>query len=137
MRLTRRVTPSSKASSSAQTLNPLLTGGGDPKKSGDARLWDALSGCLLGIPLTHTDLVARAAFSPDGQTIATAGFDGTARLADIATGRAGPVLQQHTKPVYVVAFHAEGTRVLTASEDGVAQLWDVKTGNAVGKALKA
>ena len=35
----------------------------------------------------HDGTVVQIAFAPDGERVATAGFDGTARLWDVATGK--------------------------------------------------
>jgi len=49
-------------------------------------LWDVATGQPHGQPLTgHTDVVFKAAFSPDGKVLAT-GADLTVRLWDVATG---------------------------------------------------
>jgi WD40 repeat protein len=45
---------------------------------GTARLWDPETGELLGSPLQHPGYVWPAVFSPDGQTITTAGLEPTA-----------------------------------------------------------
>ena len=58
------------------------------------------SGTLCG----HTDPVYAVAWSPDGKTIATAGFDNTVRLWETATRKEIESLEGHSKPVLAVAF---------------------------------
>src|SRR5207248_4333544 len=52
----------------------------------------------------------RAAFSPNGKLLATAGGDGTVRLWEVATGRELRQLQGHRGAVYAVAFSPDGRR---------------------------
>src|SRR5262249_10275126 len=52
----------------------------------------------------HTDAVTSLAFSPDGDTLASAGWDQTARLWDTRTGRERLVLHGHPAEVWSVAF---------------------------------
>jgi WD40 repeat protein len=88
-----------------------------------ARLWDTISGELVGGPLAHQGAVQAVAFSPDGTTLLTAGCDRKARLWDVACRKMlGPSLL-HQAPVRAAVFHPDGRRVLTASEDMTARLW--------------
>jgi WD40 repeat protein len=90
--------------------------------------------CLRAV-LSHRDLVAAVAFSPDGKMVLTGSWDGTARLWEAATGEAiGPPLK-HEGRVVAVAFSPDGKTVLTGSL-GNAQLWEVATGKAIGPPLK-
>jgi WD40 repeat protein len=53
-----------------------------------ARVWDAESGKLIGVPLTgHEGGVSSAAFSPDGKRIVTASSDKTARIWVAESGK--------------------------------------------------
>ncbi len=75
----------------------------------------------------HAAPVYSLAFAPDGQTLASAGKDGTARLWDLAGGEP-VVLAGHGDEVLSVAFRPDGAQVATGSKDRTARLWDAATG---------
>jgi hypothetical protein len=79
----------------------------------------------------HVDLVATAAFSPNGALVVTASDDKTARVWDVATGQAIAVLGGHDDPVLSAAFSPDGARVVTASYGKTARVWDAATGKAI------
>jgi WD40 repeat protein/tRNA A-37 threonylcarbamoyl transferase component Bud32 len=70
----------------------------------------------------HDSDVYHVAVSPDGQTVATVGKDGTLRLRK--AGSAAVVLREHRGEVNWVAFDSAGQRLATASDDGTAIVWD-------------
>jgi hypothetical protein len=79
----------------------------------------------------HESGVAHATWSPDGERILTASWDGTARVWDVAmaldTGGSEAqlaVLYGHTDAVLRAAWNATGTRIVTASVDGTARIYD-------------
>ncbi len=72
--------------------------------------------------------IAAAAFSPDGKTALTAGFDGTARTWDTATGALRFTVGDATNPVLGAAFRPDGAVFVTAGGGGDVSAWSTRTG---------
>ncbi len=77
----------------------------------------------------HSGSDFEAIFSPDGQYILSASWNGTVRLWS-KEGRLIETLKGHTDRISSAVFSPDGQNILTASQDKTARLWD-KSGNLV------
>ena len=76
----------------------------------------------------HRGRIAGAAFSTDGQLVATASLDHTARIWSVKDGSTIAVLRGHGDELTQVAFSPDGETLLTASRDGTVRIWSVRDG---------
>ena len=74
--------------------------------------------------------VFSVSFSPDGQTLASAG-SGDIRLWDVSTGDIIRTLTGHTRPVASVSFSPDDQTLASGSDDATVRLWDVSTGDTL------
>jgi WD40 repeat protein/energy-coupling factor transporter ATP-binding protein EcfA2 len=83
----------------------------------------ALEGHLL-YPIMDID------WSPDGERIATAGFDGSARVFDAHTGGQRLAILGTGGHIYSVGWGPDATRLIAGKSDGTARVWQVTGGGA-------
>ncbi len=78
----------------------------------------------------HTDFVYSVAFSPDGQTLASASNDKTVKLWRVSDGSLIRTLQG-TSSVESVVFSPDGQTLASGSADNTVRLWRVADGSLI------
>ena len=94
---------------------------------------------MLPAPTTgdgHTGEIFSCAYSPSGDTVLSAGWDGHLRLWDATAGEALAFVMVGAKPLSCCAFTPDGKSWLAGSMEGVMTFWDAgqltKTGEFMG-----
>jgi WD40 repeat protein len=91
-------------------------------------IWDAMAGRALRTMAADHKNMSTLAFSPDGKTLATAGWNGI-RCWDVATGEERSRSQGEGANTEKLAFSADGQMLATLQRHSSAfHLWDVATG---------
>ncbi|MGE3821705.1 MAG: WD40 repeat domain-containing protein [Isosphaeraceae bacterium] len=92
----------------------------------DVHLWslDEPRRCEL---VGHSDMVRALAFSPDGMTLATSGYDGTVRLWDVSDGLERACYDPDVGPIDALAFSPDGMTLAAGGKRGIV-LWDAGEG---------
>lgn len=77
---------------------------------------------------SHRDILFDAEFSPDGELLATAGYDRIIRLWEVSSGKYLRNFPSHNGAVYDLAFSPDGKVLASASGDFTGKIWKVETG---------
>ncbi len=106
----------------------LVTGGGQDAPEalpqvGEVVVWNAATGKKKKV-IRQQWGVRRAAFSPDGNFVATADFGGKTRLVDPRSGKLKAMLSGQYSQVNAVAVSPDGKLIAGGSFDGSVTLWD-------------
>ncbi len=110
----------------------LATGGADGDKT--IRLWgrDNQGNPVMIRTLTgHTDWVRSVKFSPDGQKIASASWDGSVVIWGVQTGRQIHTYRGHDGMVFSAAWSPDNKMVASGGEDKTVRLWNAGNGSQV------
>ena len=90
------------------------------------RLWDVETGRELQTLTAHNGLAPGVAFSPDSQTLVTAGWDEKRKLWQLSGSRETVLLHQADSFGSDVAFSPLGKFLAAVGARNVVQLWDVE-----------
>jgi WD40 repeat protein len=107
----------------------LFTGGGEPTRGGEIKLWRVRDGSLKrDFSNVHSDSVLALDLSPDGKLLASGAADRFAKVVDLPSGKVLKTFEGHTHHVLGVSWKRSGRTLVTAGADNVAKVWDATTG---------
>ena len=106
----------------------LAVAGGTPGLNGVATLFKIETGKKLRELAGHRDALYGIAFSPDGNQLATAGYDRIIQLWNPASGEKLRTLKGHNGAVYGIAFSPDGRVLGSAGGDSSVKLWNTSDG---------
>lgn len=107
----------------------LASGGGEPSRSGEIKVWNWETMELVhDLETIHSDSVSALEFSPDAQYLASGSADRFVRVVDLASGRTKHSMEGHTHHVLDVSWQADGRALVSAGADAVVKIWDAVTG---------
>jgi WD40 repeat protein len=110
----------------------LATGGGEPSRSGELKLWNVADGQpLRTITPSHSDTIFGIEFSPDGLLLASGAADRIVKVFDVASGALANSFEGHTHHVLDVAWRGDGKMLASAGADAVIKFWDYASGDQV------
>jgi WD40 repeat protein len=110
----------------------LATGGGEPSRIGEIKIWKAKDGSLVrDLSGIHSDSVFSLDFSPDGKSIASGAADKFLRVSSVESGKLIRTFEGHTHHVLGVAWKSDGRTLASAGADGVLKTWKATTGERI------
>jgi WD40 repeat protein len=122
----------------------LATGGGEPSRSGEVKVWELNKGFLVrSFDGLHSDTVFGVRFSPDGQKLATGAADKFLKVVALIGGAELRSYEGHTHHVLAVDWRSDGKQLVSGGADNVLKVWDFDTGDqlrtlqAAGKQVTA
>lgn len=107
----------------------LVTGGGDPSRSGELHLWDvATRQVVRTFADAHSDAVFDAEFSRDGKLLVSGAADKFVKLFETETGKFIRGYEGHTSHVLCVAIKADDSSLASGGADNAVKVWNLETG---------
>jgi WD40 repeat protein len=108
----------------------LATGGGEPSRSGELKIWKVEDGSLVReFKDAHSDTIFGLEFSSDGKHVATCAADRFMKVFEVATGKFVKSFEGHTHHVLGVSWLKDGRTLATCGADKVVKVWDFVTGD--------
>jgi WD40 repeat protein len=108
----------------------LATGGGEPSRSGEIKLWHVGTGRLLhSFTNVHSDVVFGLDFSRDGKFLASSAADRFVKVLDLTSGKVVKQFEGHTHHVLGVSWKRDGRTLASSGADNVIKLWDFISGD--------
>lgn len=108
----------------------LATGGGEPSRSGEIKLWKVADGSLLReLKEPHSDTVFGLEFSREDQYLASCGADRFVKVFQVADGKFVRSFEGHTHHVLGVSWSADSRTLASSGADKVIKIWDFRTGD--------
>ncbi len=107
----------------------LATGGGEPSRSGELKIWNAEDRTLAReIADAHSDTVFGVEFSADGRYLASCSADKFVKVFEVSSGQLVRSYEGHTHHVLDVAWKSDGALLASCGADNVVKVWDFETG---------
>ncbi len=107
----------------------LITGGGEPSRSGELKVWLVSDGTLLqDYRAVHSDVVLGLDLTADGRFLASSAADKFIRVLDLQSGKLLRSLEGHTHHVLSVSWKRDGRTLISGGADNIAKVWDAFTG---------
>jgi WD40 repeat protein len=97
-------------------------------REGDIIVWDATTGKTQTKFTANKDPIPHLALSPDGNTLALAGYDEIFRVYDLSNVNQPRMLQELRGPAYALTFSSDSKTLAAAGWGGVIRLWQIKDG---------
>lgn len=91
------------------------------------RVFDLRTGRRIADLVGHKEPVAAVLPLPDGQTVATGGWDGSLRFWSLPDGRLLSTSRSQRQGVYAMALTPDGKTLAAAGQDGVTHFWNVSS----------
>jgi WD40 repeat protein len=79
------------------------------------------------IPDAHADVIQYLAFSPDGKTLLTCGYDRQVKVWEVASAKERQALKEHSDAVYGAAYRPDGKLFATTGADRSVKVWEAAT----------
>jgi WD40 repeat protein len=103
-------------------------------EAGEVKIWNINDAGARHL-CTHEDGAAALTFSPDGETLATAGNDTDIKIWAVRDGETLVKLQGHDEGVTCLTFHPNGRWLASGSDDDTVIIWNLQT-NEIHRRLR-